>query len=370
VTEEHSEVVVIGAGPAGLATAYYLSQRGIQHIVLERGDQVGNTWAHLYDSLTLHTGKHLSSLPGMPFPSGTPLFPSRQQFVDYLHLYARQFHLQIKTRCDVENLEANHGAWHVTSSQGNFIARAVVMATGIVTTPFIPKFKDESRYGGSLRHSVEYKNPQPYLGQRVLVVGAGNSGSEIANELVECGVSVTLAIRSGVHVVPLKLFGAPIQYWSVALQSLPEPVQFLILKIFGKITKLVVGNSPLPNPRCTILEKPPVIGLKLVQYIKNGRMSLQGNIAEFTETGVIFDDGTAREFDHVILATGYRAALGSLQGLVHLDERGFARRERVASLDQPGLYFVGHNYSAVGALLNIRRDALLVAEMIAQTLSH
>lgn len=370
MSEQDSQVVVVGAGPAGLATAYYLSQRGIEHSVLERGNQVGNTWAHLYDSLTLHTGKHLSSLPGMPFPSGTPLFPSRQQFLDYLHLYARRFQLPIKTGCDVERVELDHGRWHVRSSQGNFLARAVVMATGIVTTPFIPKFKCESLYGGSLRHSIEYKNPQPYTGQRVLVVGVGNSGAEIANELVESGVSVTLAIRSGVHVVPLQLLGIPIQYLSVGLQSLPGSLQNLILKIFGKITTLVFGNSPLPKPPCTILEKPPVIGLKLVQHIRNGTIRLQGNIAEFTETGAIFDDGTALEFDHVILATGYRAALGPLQGLIHLDERGFARRERVASLDQPGLYFVGHNYSAVGALLNIRRDALLVADRIAQTLSH
>ena len=370
MNEAASQVVVVGAGPAGLATSFALYQKGITHLVLEQGDQVGNSWAHLYDNLTLHTGKHLSALPGMPLPPGTPLFPSRQKFLAYLHQYAQEFKLPIRTGCDVKRVQRNGEGWCIKSSQGDFFSRSVVLATGIVSNQVIPSFQGQGRYHGDLQHSVEYKNPKRYAGRQVLVIGVGNSGAEIANELAAGGVSVTLAIRTGAHVVPLKVFGVPIQYYSVMLEKLPSSVRGLITKMFGAITELFFGESPVPKPPWTVLEKPPVIGRKLIEQIRKGKIRVKRNIVEFTETGATFDDGTVLQFDHVILATGYRAALGPIQHLIQLDARGFALRNQVVSLDQPDLYFVGHNYSSVGALLNIRRDAKLVATMIAQRLSH
>src|SRR5262245_54287978 len=130
--------VVIGAGPAGLATSRELRRQGIDHVVLERGEALGHTWANLYDSLVLHTGKHLSALPGLAFPSTTRLFPSRHDFLQYLHEYARRFDLPIRAEADVERVDRAEGQWTVRTKGGEELTAAmVVMATGIVSNPFM-----------------------------------------------------------------------------------------------------------------------------------------------------------------------------------------------------------------------------------------
>src|SRR5438046_10574057 len=132
--------IVIGAGPAGLATSQQLGARGIRHVVLERGDDVGYTWANLYDSLTLHTGKHMSDLPGMPLPRSAPLFVPREEFLHYLRRYARAFDLPVDTGRHVERMTRTDGTWTVDTSRGVLAARAVVVATGIVANPKTPHF--------------------------------------------------------------------------------------------------------------------------------------------------------------------------------------------------------------------------------------
>ncbi|MGH9315401.1 MAG: flavin-containing monooxygenase, partial [Vicinamibacterales bacterium] len=181
-------VVIVGAGPAGLASSRELSRRGVEHVVIERGE-IGHTWAHLYDSLVLHTGKHLSSLPGLPFGSRTPLFPPRAAFVEYLRSYAALFRLPVRTGVLVERIERADGAWLVTTSGGPLQAGGVVMATGIVANPVVPPFPGRERFSGEVLHSVEYRRPAPFAGRRVLVVGAGNSAGEIAPELARAGAA-------------------------------------------------------------------------------------------------------------------------------------------------------------------------------------
>src|SRR5690349_7040236 len=177
---EQADVLIVGGGPAGLATSQQLRARGIPHRVLERGDVVGYTWANLYDSLTLHTGKHMSSLPGMAFPRSAPLFVPRREFWEYLRHYARAFELPVETGVGVERIARTDGRWTLSTGRGTLTARAVVVATGIVANPKIPRFPGDERFAGRLAHSVTYKRPEPYAGRRVLVVGVGNSGAEIA----------------------------------------------------------------------------------------------------------------------------------------------------------------------------------------------
>jgi len=368
---ERVPVVVVGAGPAGLAASQQLRRRGVPHRVLERGDTVGYTWANLYDSLTLHTGKHMSHLPGLSFPRSAPLFVPRHEFWHYLRHYARAFELPIETGCAVERITRSDGTWTIKTSRGTLDATAVVIATGIVANPKIPRFLGQERFGGPVVHSVVYRRPGPYVGQRVLVVGVGNSGAEIASEIARAGGRVTIAVRSGANVVPLTLAGLPIQYVAYWVRKLPRTLQERAVGLVRLVSELKRGRPVLPRPAHSPLDAIPVIGFHLVDAIADGLIDVRSGLAELTADGARFSDGSAGRFDHVVLATGFGAALAPLGALVQVDAKGFARRrDRVVSLDQPALYFVGHNYDATGGLYNIHRDSRLAARLIAAQLAR
>jgi indole-3-pyruvate monooxygenase len=363
---KETPVLVIGAGPAGLATSAELRRAGVEHAVLERGSQPGHVWANLYDSLTLHTGKHLSALPGMPFPRTTPLFPTRQHFLDYLHEYAAKLAAPIEAARPVTALERANGGWMAHTPAGTVRAGAVVMATGIVSNPRIPDLPGRDMYHGRVMHSSAYRRPTGFEGHSVLVVGVGNSGGEIGTELARHGAHVTIAVRSGANVVPLTLFGIPIQYFAFYLRKLPRPVARRISAAVGAITELRRGRPVLPKPPYGPLDAIPLIGFHLVDAIREGLIEVRGGLQRLTPSGARFADGVEEPFDDVVLATGFTPALASLGGLVRTDDKGFAlRSDRVTSADQPNLYFVGHNYDASGGLYNIGVDASLVAKRLA-----
>ncbi|HYK83566.1 MAG TPA: NAD(P)/FAD-dependent oxidoreductase [Gemmatimonadales bacterium] len=368
---ERVRVLVVGAGPAGLAASQQLQQRGIAHRVLERGDTVGYTWANLYDSLTLHTGKHMSSLPGLAFPRSAPLFLPRREFWEYLRHYARTFTLPVETACTVEQITRADGAWTVGTNRGPLDTAILLIATGIVANPRIPRFPGQDRFRGPVIHSVAYQRPAPYVGRRVLIVGVGNSGAEIGSEIAAAGGRVTIAVRSGANVVPLTLAGLPIQYIAYWVRKLPRKLQEGAVALVRLTSELRRGPPVLPRPAHSPLDAIPVIGFHLVDAICAGLIDVRAAVAELTAEGARFTDGTEGRFDEIILATGFAAALGPLGSLIQLDPRGFARRrDRVVSLDQAGLYFVGHNYDATGGLFNINRDARLAAKLIASALAR
>ncbi len=368
---ERAGVLVVGGGPAGLATSQQLKAHAIPHRVLERGETVGYTWANLYDSLTLHTGKHMSTLPGMSFPRSAPLFVPRGQFWEYLRDYARAFELPVETRCTVERITRSDGTWSVTTSRGGrggpLAARALVVATGIVANPKSPRFPGQERFAGRIEHSAGYRRPDAYVGRRVLVVGVGNSGAEISSEIARAGGKVTIAVRSGANVVPLTLAGLPIQYLAYWVRKLPRPMQERVVGLVRLMSEIKRGPPVLPRPAHSPLDAIPVIGFHLVDAIAQGLVDVRTGVAELTADGARFTDGTTGVFNDIILATGFGAALAPLGELVQVDAKGFARRrDRVVSVDQPNLYFVGHNYDATGGLHNINRDARLAARLIAK----
>src|SRR5881396_739182 len=331
---EPARVLVVGAGPAGLATSQQLQARAVPHRVLERGDSVGHTWANLYDSLTLHTGKHMSNLPGMPFPHSAPLFVPRREFLEYLRRYALAFDLPVETGYAVEQVTRTDGSWTVRTSRGEYAAQVLVVATGIVANPRIPALPGQQSFGGRIVHSVEYRRPDA-------------------------------------NVVPLTLAGLPIQYVSYWVRKLPRVIQEAAVGLVRLFTELRRGKPVLPRPAYSPLDAIPVIGFHLVDAICEGLIDVRAGVAELTTDGARFTDGTAGRFDDVILATGFSAALAPLGSLVQRDQGGFARRrDRVVSLDQPDLYFVGHNYDATGGLYNIKRDARLAARLIAGQLQR
>ena len=367
---EPLDAIVIGAGPSGLATSRELGRRGVGHVVLERGDSSGYTWTRLYDGLVLHTGKHFSALPGMRFPSATPLFPSRRDFVEYLDRYTKTFQLPIETGANVTSVQREERGWIVHRGDGRSTrTRAVVIATGIVSNPHVPEFTNREQFKGRVIHSVEYRRPEPFARERVLVVGVGNSAGEISAELAAAGAQVTVAIRSGARVVPRELLGIPIQYLGVALRHVPRALLLRTMSITGAIAESMRGAPPLPLPADSPCATVPLIGFHLADAVKAGRIQLAAGVSEFTADGVRFLDGSERSFDTVILATGYRAAVGMMGNEITRDQCGFAaRRDRVVSIDRPGLYFVGHNYDVAGGLRNIGQDARLAARFIAKDL--
>jgi len=358
--------IVVGAGPAGLATSFCLKERGIEHLVLEQGTSVGYTWERLYESLRLHTGKHLSSLPGKRFSLSTPLFPTRKQFLTYLQDYATEFRLPIQLDRKVTRVARVDGKWIIDTSDQNYVAENLIITTGIVSNPFVPSYEGEKEFRGTIIHSAQYQNARPYAGKHVLVVGVGNSGAEIASELAANGTTVTVSVRNGANVMPLLLLGIPIQYYSVAIEKLPLSVRRVLVSITGALARLMRPNIGLPRPTYSVLDRPPVIGFHLVDAIRAGKVLVRGGIKEFYEDGVQFQNGVREKYDHVILATGFRAVVEFLNPLITVDDRGFGTRDRVVSLDQPNLYFVGHNYSTVGALTNIKRDSKVLAKIIAR----
>lgn len=363
-----TDVLVIGAGPGGLAASQQLKQHGVAHKVLERGDTVGHTWANLYDSLVLHTGKRMSSLPGMPFPADYPTFVSRADFVKYLLSYRDRFELPVETGRLVTRVERTAPGWTAHVNGDRLTCRSLVMATGIVANPVSPRFPGQDHFTGRVMHSVEYKRPDPFRGQRVLVVGVGNSGGEIGAELAHHGIPVTMAVRSGANVVPRELLGIPIQYVAYYVRKLPRPAQRVIVSLVRQITILRRGPPVLPPSPVFALDAVPLIGFHLVDAIQAGTVTVRPGLQEFTARSVRFTDGREESFDTVILATGFHAALAPLGALVTIDAKGFARRaDRVTSADQDGLYFVGSNYDSGGGLLNIGVDARLVGRILAKS---
>jgi lysine/ornithine N-monooxygenase len=359
------DAIVIGAGPAGLATSRELSRARIRHVLLERGEELGYTWRNLYDSLVLHTGKHLSTLPGLAFGRETPLFPTRRNFIDYLERYAERFRLPIQTGIEVTRVTRDENGWSIrTRDSRSFESKSLVVATGIVSNPWTPQLPGHDRFGGRVMHSADYRRPNGFVGRRVLVVGAGNSAGEISVELARAGAVVTVAVQSGANVVPRQLLGIPIQYLSVLVNPLPRTLVDRVTTAVGALR----GPRVLPPPAQTVCRKVPLIGLGLADALRAGTIQLRGALSSFTTGGIQFADGTEESYDDVIMATGYRAAIGFLEGLIRTDKCGFgSRRDRVVSTDAADLFYVGHNYDTRGALYNISTDARRVAAHVARS---
>ena len=360
-------VLIIGGGPAGLATAAELARRGVSYRLFERGPSVGTSWVNAYDSLTLHTGRHMSTLPGHGFARGTPLFPSRDQFVAYLREYAAAHTLMVETASEVTALRRENNDWVAEVNGGEARGRAVVMATGIMSKPVSPRIAGREAFQGEITHSVQYRRHEPYRGKRVLVGGVGNSGGEIASELGFAGVDTTVLVRQGANVVPRSIAGIPIQYLVVSLKRLPRPVRLRIATMVQKLSELRRGPPVLPRPPWSPIDAVPIIGFHLVDAIRAGKVAVKiGTIDHLERRRVVFSDGSSGEFDAIILATGFAPALDTLGSLVRRDERGFAlRSDNVTSTDQPNLWFVGQRYDTTGAIANISADAKAVGQILA-----
>ncbi len=362
-----TDVVIVGAGAAGLATAACLGRLGVRYEILEAGDAPAASWAASYDALHLHTVRQLSGLPFRAMPRSFPRYAARDQLVGYLRGYAERFKILVRSGQRVTRAVPEGDGWRVETGANVYRCRALVAASGIYANPYSAAYPGMESFPGRILHSAAYRNAEPFAGQRVLVVGAGNSGSEIALDLATRAASVVVAIRQGVNIVPRARLGVPIQRWALLIPRLPGPIRagisgMLLRRAEVRLRSAGIPKSPVPVLR---MQGIPIIGLGIIQAVRAGRIRIAGAIVRFGADGVHFVDGSVQPFDAVILATGFRPALGYLDGLVTLDERGFPRRDHVRSLDQPGLFFMGFNYGIAGTLNIIRGDAPIAARQIA-----
>jgi indole-3-pyruvate monooxygenase len=364
-------VVVVGAGPAGLATAGCLKRRNVEALVLEAGPSLAHSWRNHYDRLHLHTVKQQSSLPGFPFAKELPRYLSRADFVAYLESYAAQFSIAPRTGEAVRRIGAADGGLVVESARAHYRARAVVVATGYNRVPNPERLPEQHRFRGPVVHSSSYRNADPFVGQRVLVVGAGNTGAEIALDLAERGARPTLAVRAPVNVVPRDLLGMPIQLTSIRLRNAPLKLADGIGRL---ASRLAFGNlAPLGFPRPAMgpisaikqRQRIPLIDVGTIAAIKRGAIAVKPGVARLTETGAVFADDSVAELDAVVLATGFRAALAELVAVPGvLDDSGSPRDWRAGGAG-PNLFFVGYEIVPTGHLRQIALRAEAVAAEIA-----
>jgi indole-3-pyruvate monooxygenase len=364
-------VVIVGAGPAGLATAGCLKQRGIEALVLEAGPSLANSWRNHYDRLHLHTVKQQSQLPGLPFAKELPRYVSRADFVAYLESYAARFSITPRTTEAVRRIGAAEGGFVVESARGRYRARAVVIATGYNRAPNPARLPEQERFRGAVLHSSSYRNGGTFAGQRVLVVGAGNTGAEIALDLAERGAKPILAVRAPVNVVPRDLLGMPIQLTSIRLRHAP-------LKLADRIgrlaSRLAFGNlAPLGFPRpamgpisaIKLRQRIPLIDVGTIAAIRRGAIAVKPGVARLTETGALFADDSVAELDAVVLATGFRTALEEFVAVPGVLDDGGHPRDWRAGGACPNLFFVGYEIVPTGHLREIAIRAEAVAAEIA-----
>jgi cation diffusion facilitator CzcD-associated flavoprotein CzcO len=232
----------------------------------------------------------------------------------------------------------------------------------------VPELEGRDRFRGSFLHSVRYRNVEPFRGRRVLVVGSGNSGAEIASELARAGVEVDLAVRSGSRILPRKVGGVPLQYLAWGLKQLPLPAaaRRTVASAFAAAGERCRGPSPLPRPSGGVFDTVPVLAAGFEEAIRAGRIRVRAALCGFDREHARFTDGERARYDAVVLATGFRPALGFLAGsLIQASGLDAWSRREPQSLPREQLHFVGYRQDATGTLHNIRRDARVVARAVA-----
>lgn len=362
-----TSVVVIGAGPAGLAVGACLKERGIDFIILERGGQAGTSWRNHYQRLHLHTAKGFSALPYRPFPADYPRYPSRQQIVDYLESYVQAFRLQPVFGQNVVSVSERNGRWQTQTEDTLYTSDFVVVATGLNQVPAVPTWQDQGLFKGAIVHSSQYKNGEPFRNQKVLIVGFGNSGAEIALDAYEHGATVGVSVRSPINVIFQQQFGIPVQLLTILLSPLPPRIIDLltapVLALrFGNLTPYGLRKPPYGAAEQLVKElKVAVIDPGVIRLVKQRTIKVYAGIERFTEEGVVFSDGTHQRFDAVVLATGYHTNLETLlaNGKVTLPLPSGQLSPR------PGLYLCGFHNSMTGLLREIGIEARQIAKAIA-----
>ncbi|MET7736862.1 NAD(P)/FAD-dependent oxidoreductase [Streptomyces sp. NPDC005402] len=367
--------IVIGAGPHGLAAAALLRRSGTPTVILERSDRVGASWAQRYDHLRLHTTPGTSRLPGLPVPRQAGPWMSRDDYVRYLESYVAHHRLDVRLTTPVLRIEkAESGSsprWLVHTPGGPFPTEAVVVATGRCHAPNIPHWPGRTTFTGTLLHSAHYRSPAPYRGQHVLVVGAGNSGTEIASVLAGAGAErVRIAVRTPPNILPR----SSARWHAVGrlTEVLPLAWRDRTSLLTQRLAVPDLTSRGLPRPRTGLYTRNvregvnPVLDHGFVDAVRSGRVEPVTAVQGFDGPDVVLADGTRLRPDTVIAATGYRTNLQDMVGpLGVVDEDGQPLAVGPQTHPRaPGLYFTGYTNPLTGVLRQAGIEARAIARAI------
>jgi hypothetical protein len=370
----HRLVIVIGGGPAGLATAAALRARGVPSLVLER-DTVAASWRGHYDRLHLHTVRWLSHLPGYRIPPDEGPWVSRDGVIRYLETYAAHHELDVRTGVRVDRIERDGRGWLLRSPTGAVRSAAVIVATGYNHTPLQPDWPGREQFTGEVLHARDYRNGSPYRGRDVLVVGLGNTGAEIAVDLADHGASrAWLAVRTPPYILRRSQLGIPTQLTALLLRHVPAAIVDRLAEPVRKMSVPRLDHKGLPDPGPGVFSRAaqgeiPVLDVGLVDAILADRVQPVAAMAGFDGAKVRLADGSVIAPDVVVVATGYRRGLEPLVGhLGVLDGSGLplahgARTHPAA----PDLHFVGYTNPASGMFREIAIDARRIAAAVSRS---
>jgi putative flavoprotein involved in K+ transport len=343
-------------------------------VVLDRADSVGSAWRTHYDRLHLHTVRWLSNLPGYPIPRRHGRWVPRDGVVSYLEDYARHHRLDVRLGTEVTRIERDAGDWRVQTSAGELTAGYVVVASGFNHTPRLPDWPGREGFEGELLHAKSYRSAEAYRGRDVLVVGTGNTGAEIAVDLVEQGAArVRMAVRTPPHILPRAAMGLPGQLVGVTLRRLPAKLGDALIRMNQRVFIGDLADKGLPVPADGVYSRMlrtggvPILDIGFAKLVKRDRIEIVGAVEGFDGRDVLLAGGERIQPEVVIAATGYSRGLAPLVGhLGVLDER---ERPVVhgpyTDRRAPGLYFIGFSDPISGMFREINIDSWKIAAAIA-----
>jgi len=344
------DVIVIGGGQSALACGYFLRRTPLSYVLLDNQTVLGGSWTHMWKSLTLFSPAGYSSLPGKLMPDAKDKYPTRQHTVDYLNEYETRYEIPVERPVNVISVRKNSDGFLLETSNGEYIAKVVISATGTWSAPFIPAVDGIDHYKGKQLHSSEYFSPESFIGQKTLIIGGGNTGAQLLAELS----LVTKTI------------------WSTLTPPsfLPDEVDGRVLFDIAtaKYNAEKAGKSFDPNQYSlgNIVMVPPLLDAR-----KRGVLVSKGNIQSLTSYGVVWDSGEQEAFDVVLWCTGFRYATRHLSGLVSIEEDGKIKTSGTRAIEQPGLWLIGYgNWTgfASATLIGVGRSARSTVHEIQQYL--
>jgi len=370
---EQIETLVVGASISGLATAACLRKLGIDYVIIEKQSQVATPWRNHYDRLHLHTNKRISNLPYKGFGPTIPRYPSRQQVVDYLEDYQNAFDIRPIFNTEAKSIKRENNYWITETATKIFKSKYLIIATGAFSTPKPVEFKGMETFPGRIMHSYGYKTGKDFKGQKVLVVGFGNSACEIAIDLYEQGAIPSMAVRSPVNIVPRDILGIPILEVSLLLSHLPpriaDAINAPIMRLrFGDITKLGLRKK-LYGPFEEIQRDgiSPVLDIGTIKHIRQGHITIYGGIDHIAGKTVYFSDGKQEEFGAIVAAIGYDRNYAEI---VAVDKSRFDDLKvsvpKQKYFGKDNLYFCGFWVGPTGQIREIASDAQIIAADISR----
>lgn len=349
------DVCIIGAGSSGVCAGKALQQRGIAYEIFEKGSQLGGMWRYendngqssAYRSLHIDTSRKSLGYPDFPIPEHCPDYLSHEQMLAYLEAYADHFGVRehVRFRCEVQRVEPRaDGRWQVGLADGTARDyRAVVVANGHLWSPRWPSFA--GTFAGRQMHSHHYRTAAPFEGQRVLVVGIGNSAVDIAVDLCRSARRVCLSTRRGAWLMPKYIMGIPTDRWGAFLNRHFHLPTRWTRTLVSRLAWLAIGDQRrfgIPRPAHPVWREHACVSQDLLSCVGHGWIAIKPNVRELQGERVVFDDGSSEPFDAIIHATGYETKFP------FLDPEVFAVRDhdarlyrRIAAPNRPGLYFIG-----------------------------